>query len=927
MRSEYSVRAVSLLIFLPLLFRPAALTAQSAQGSVVPLKNWAAPLYWQPNQAEMAEREAVGGVTPKLQFSASQVSSSALTFVAVTPCRLVDTRGAAAGFNGLSPFAGPSLAPSSTVTFPVQSAAEATADTTPTPCGTIPSIAQAYSFNVTVIPKTAGGIAFVTVWPSGGAQPAVSTINDGQGLILANAAIVPAGTPSGGVNVVSSGPATMDLIIDMNGFYAAPSDLNGNTAVGSGALVSNAPGVDNTAVGVDALQQNAGTYNTATGGSALFSNTTGSENTASGFGALLSNTTGSNNTASGFFALQGNTTGCCNTASGDSALQSNTVGSSNTASGYEALKANAAGTGNTATGASALLNNTTGNYNTATSTYALGANTTGGNNTASGYAALSSNTTGGDDTALGVGALYSNTTGSNNIAIGYEAGSSVSAGNSNNIHVGSLGAPSDGAGVNGGVIRIGTIGTQTSFFAAGVTSANLGSDSNAVPVVVDTTTGQLGVGNSSAGGGIAGVTAGTDLTGGGTSGAVTLNLDTTKVPTLAGANTFTGTNSFTGNINMGASLLYQGSPVLQVQVPTTLSNSNIAVGIGALQNNTTGTNNTAGGYSALAQNSSGSYNTASGWDALLFNTTGSENTGVGVQALANYSTTSGNSAVGYQALQGGPVASANTGGNNAAIGSQTLENNTTGSNNTASGYQALNSNTAGYNNTAIGELALFYNTTGCCNIAIGPNAGNLVSGGNSGNIHIGSQGASGDSGAIRIGDTQTMFFAAGIYGVSPSPSGVPVMINSSGQLGAPSSSRRYKEDIQDMSDASRGLMDLRPVTFRYKKAAEDGSKPLQYGLIAEEVAEVYPDLVVYKGGQPDAVQYQMLPPMLLNEVQKQNQHARQQDETIRRQQEQVVQQQEQVLKQQEQIRSLEARLAALEGLLSGKVRAAATAGQ
>jgi hypothetical protein len=137
----------------------------------------------------------------------------------------VDTRGSGAGFNGLSPFSGPSLAPSSTVTFPVQSAAEATADTTPTPCGTIPSIAQAYSFNITVVPKTSGGIGFVTVWPSGAAQPAVSTLNDGQGLILANAAIVPAGTPSGGVSVFNSGPATTDIIIDMNGFYAAPTDV------------------------------------------------------------------------------------------------------------------------------------------------------------------------------------------------------------------------------------------------------------------------------------------------------------------------------------------------------------------------------------------------------------------------------------------------------------------------------------------------------------------------------------------------------------------------------------------------------------------------------------------------------------------------------------------------------------------------------
>ena len=233
MHPKYSGRASSLLIFLPLLFLPKVLTGQSVQDNLVPLRNWAAPLYWQPSHLEMAERESAVGIAPKLQFSASQVSPSALTFIAVTPCRLVDTRGVPAGFNGLSPFSGPSLAPSTSVTFPVQSAAEATADTTSSPCGTIPSIAQAYSFNITVIPKTAGGVAFLSIWPSGSPQPAVSTLNDGQGVILANAAIVPAGTPSGGVSVFNSGPATTDLIIDMNGFYAAPSDLGGSNTAAS----------------------------------------------------------------------------------------------------------------------------------------------------------------------------------------------------------------------------------------------------------------------------------------------------------------------------------------------------------------------------------------------------------------------------------------------------------------------------------------------------------------------------------------------------------------------------------------------------------------------------------------------------------------------------------------------------------------------
>jgi hypothetical protein len=238
----------------------------------------------------------------------------------------------------------------------VQSAAEATADTTPTPCGTIPSIAQAYSFNITAIPKTSGGIAFVTIWPSGGAQPAVSTINDGQGVILANAAIVPAGTPSGGVNVINSGPATMDLIIDMNGYYAQPTDLEvaGNidfTGVVeySGTPVLQLPGgvsSANIALGPQALVSNtSGTTNTAIGDGALFANTSGSNNTAVGYNALADYPAAALNTAVGYFALQGGltpsaNTGAQNTATGAFALQSNTAGNGNTAVGYQAFQMN-----------------------------------------------------------------------------------------------------------------------------------------------------------------------------------------------------------------------------------------------------------------------------------------------------------------------------------------------------------------------------------------------------------------------------------------------------------------------------------------------------------------------------------------------------------------------------------------------------------
>ncbi len=208
--SKHSVRAVSLLAFLPMM-----LGAQRAQENVVPLKNWSAPLHWHPNQAE---RAAALKPVPLLQ-----VLADTLAFVAITPCRLVDTRGG--GFNGISPFSGPSIPSGGTATFPVQSSTEASTNTTPAPCGVIPSTAAAYSFNLTVIPAAAGGVNYVTLWPAGASQPIVSTLNDVQGTIVADAAVVPAGTPSGGVSLYNSGPAAINVVIDMNGYFAPETDV------------------------------------------------------------------------------------------------------------------------------------------------------------------------------------------------------------------------------------------------------------------------------------------------------------------------------------------------------------------------------------------------------------------------------------------------------------------------------------------------------------------------------------------------------------------------------------------------------------------------------------------------------------------------------------------------------------------------------
>jgi hypothetical protein len=467
------------------------LTAQvPRQANEVPLKNWSTPLYWQPNQSEReASTVSSQRAVPQLQFSANAVSADALTFVAITPCRLVDTRGSAAGFIGVTPFSGPSLAAAETLPIPVQSFSQ-TSTTAPAPCGTIPSVAQAYSFNITVVPagvtasSPGGPVDFVSIWPYGFVRPNVATLNDPQGSIVANAAIIAAGEFAGAINVYNAGPSATDLVIDMNGYFTAPTDLNGNTAIGAGTLESNTTGTDNTAAGSGALQNNlTGSSNTATGQSALANNTAGGSNTAIGQAALGSNSTGSSNTASGAAALQQNTAGVSNTASGAQALsaniigsyntasgaqalQSNTTSSSNTATGYFALNANTFGASNTATGSGVLAANTTGQLNTASGANALQANTVGDMNTANGFAVLESNTTGMQNTAEGAFALPNNTTGTNNIAIGFNSAGEVTTG-SNNILIGNQGVSTDGAAAYTGVIRIGSY-YQASTYIAGI---------------------------------------------------------------------------------------------------------------------------------------------------------------------------------------------------------------------------------------------------------------------------------------------------------------------------------------------------------------------------------------------------------------------------------------------------------------------------
>jgi hypothetical protein len=321
-------------------------------------------------------------------------------------------------------------------------------------------------------------------------------------------------------------------------------------------------------------------------------------------------------------------------------------------------------------------------------------------------------------------------------------------------------------------------------------------------------------------------------------------------------------------------------------------NLNTLLGEDALTNDTTGHQNTAIGYKALYSNTLGSQNTAIGAYSLFTAPVGNSNTAIGNAALFNDTFGVNNVAIGASALY-----SNTTGYQNTATGTLALRTNTTGYNNTANGYFALQSNTAGNsnaatgffalvnnstgnNNTADGFNALYGNTTGNNNIALGFQAGqNLTTGDN--NIDIGNVGVAGEAGVIRIGTTgtQTATFVAGIRGV-PISGGTEVGVNSNGQLGVRASSARYKDAIKPMDKASEAILALKPVTFRYKKDLDPTGIP-QFGLVAEDVEKVNPDLVARDDeGKPYTVRYEAVNAMLLNEFLKAHRRIEEQDKRI-----------------------------------------------
>jgi hypothetical protein len=296
-------------------------------------------------------------------------------------------------------------------------------------------------------------------------------------------------------------------------------------------------------------------------------------------------------------------------------------------------------------------------------------------------------------------------------------------------------------------------------------------------------------------------------------------------------------------------------------------------------------------------------NTFLGNDALIMDTTGLDNTAIGFNALFSNTTGSYNTAAGFQTLH-----SNTTGTFNTATGRDALSNNTIGGDNTAVGVEALISNTTGNSNTAIGVVALL-NNNGDNNIALGKSAGsNLTTGDN--NIDIGNTGATAESGRIRIGTrgTHTATFIAGISGVAVT--GSQVIVSSNGKLGVTASSERFKDAVKPMGTVSEAILELKPVTFRYKKELDPDGIP-QFGLVAEEVEKVNPDLVARDDdGKAYSVRYEAVNAMLLNEFLKEHRKVQELEANAAQQQKEIKALTGSLKEQASQIQKVSAQLAA-----------------
>jgi hypothetical protein len=336
--------------------------------------------------------------------------------------------------------------------------------------------------------------------------------------------------------------------------------------------------------------------------------------------------------------------------------------------------------------------------------------------------------------------------------------------------------------------------------------------------------------------------------------------------------------NLTGNLNtaIGAGTLLANT-----------GDNNTATGAGALFSNTTGSGNAANGVYALFSNTTGGGNAATGAFALFANTVGLFNTGLGASTLQSNHTGISNTAAGYQALYVNDLSGTGLGSYNSAFGAFALTNNSDGEANSAFGTGAMEFNSTGQDNVAVGNLALSSNSTGSGNTAIGTGALESSTGSDnvalgafaafnqttgSGNVYIG-------SGMVGVAGESNACYIKSIFNQT-SASGIPVLINASHKLGTTTSSKRFKDNIKPMDKASEVLLALKPVTFRYKKEI-DPTRTSQFGLVAEDVEKVNPDLIVRDTeGKPYTVRYEAVNAMLLNEFLKEHRKNEEQQATI-----------------------------------------------
>jgi hypothetical protein len=373
---------------------------------------------------------------------------------------------------------------------------------------------------------------------------------------------------------------------------------------------------------------------------------------------------------------------------------------------------------------------------------------------------------------------------------------------------------------------------------------------------------------------ITGVIAGTDLTGGGTTGTVTLNLDTTKVPQLGTANTFAASQSVNGDVSATGTVT---GGVVNATTSFDIGGTPFAFG-------SYGNSNAFLGFAGNAYTTA-IFNTASGFRALYSNTTGSGNTASGISALASNTTGYNNTAIGNGAL------SANdTGWWNTASGISALASNTAGYYNTASGFRALQSNSTGNFNTASGTIALFNNYTGTLLTCVGSYCDTSVDGLTNATA-IGAYAVVGQSNALVLGSINGVNSATASVNVgigTTTPSNVFTIGQGAGHAVADGwdtySSRRLKTNIHTLHGALATVEQLRGVSYDLKANGKH-----EVGVIAEEVGAVVPEVVSWDQNGKDAqsVDYGRLTALLIEATKEQQALIREQQEQIRAQQTQL----------------------------------------